>query len=88
MERRLIEVIGNAHAFDDLDEFRSGVLPLLREAIPCDIASYNEVDDDPERMWGVSDPPLVDPEAPQRWARLSHEHPVLQYIRRTRAGRP
>ncbi|MES1248123.1 MAG: hypothetical protein ABUS54_10665, partial [Actinomycetota bacterium] len=86
-ERRLVTLVGDAYGFGDLDEFRSGILPLLREAVPNDFATYNEVDDDPEHMIGISDPPLP-PDLPLRWARLAHQHPVLAYMRRTRDGRP
>ena len=87
MHERLIRVIGDAYGFADLDEFRHGILTLLREVVPADYAAYNEVDDDPERFWGISEPEL-DADAPRRWARLAHEHPVLAYMRRTRDGRP
>lgn len=87
LEQRLMDVVGDAYGFADLDAFRSGILPLLRTAVPNDYAAYNEVDVDPERMWGISDP-VLPPAAPRRWARLSHQHPVLQYNRRTRDGRP
>lgn len=84
---RLVDVIGDAYGFADLDEFRAGILPLMHRLVPSDFAAYNEVDDDPEQMIGISDPPLP-PDVPLRWARLAHEHPVLQYMRRTRDGRP
>lgn len=86
-ERRLTNVVGEAHGFADLDEFRGGILPLVRQLVSCDVASYNEVDDDPSRMWGFADPAMP-PDAPMRWARLAHEHPVLAYVRRTADGRP
>lgn len=87
MERRLVTLVGDAYGFADLDEFRHGILPLLREAVPNDYAAYNEVDDDPERMIGISEP-LLPADLPVRWARLAHQHPVLDYMRRTRDGRP
>lgn len=87
LEQRLLDVVGDAYGFADLDDFRSGILPLLRTAVPNDYAAYNEVDVDPERMWGISDP-VLPPETPRRWARLAHQHPVLAYVRRTRDGRP
>ncbi len=59
----------------------------MRTAVPNDYAAYNEVDIDPERMWGISDLALLLEHA-RRWARLSHQHLVLQYNCRTRDGRP
>lgn len=85
----LAELIGNAHAFETLEDFRNGIPALLREFIPADIASYNEMDEDPSRMWWASDPLLqVTPEQVRTFAELSGEHPVLAYNRRTHDGRP
>jgi DNA-binding CsgD family transcriptional regulator len=85
----LAELIGNAHAFEDLDEFRHGISALLREFVPADVASYNEMDDDPDRSWWISDPYLpVTPDQEETFAALAEENPVLAYTRRTRDGRP
>jgi hypothetical protein len=37
----LAELVGNAHAFEDLDDFRNGIPALLREFVPADVVSYN-----------------------------------------------
>jgi DNA-binding CsgD family transcriptional regulator len=87
--RRLTDLIGNTYAFQDLDEFRQGVLAELRAAVPADIASYNEVDDDPSRTWWASDPLLdLPPEMAETFARLAPQNPILAYSHRTRDGRP
>ncbi len=87
LDQRLMDVVGDAYGFADLDEFRSGILPLLRTAVPNDYAAYNEVDIDPERMWGISDP-VLPPETPRRWARLPTSTRCCSTSRRTRDGRP
>jgi DNA-binding CsgD family transcriptional regulator len=87
MERRLVNLVGDAYGFADLDEFRHGILGLMHQAVPNDYAAYNEVDDDPEQMIGISQP-VLPADLPLRWARLAHQHPVLAYVRRTRDGRP
>jgi DNA-binding CsgD family transcriptional regulator len=85
----LAELIGNAHAFEDLDDFRHGIPVLLREFVPADRASYNEMDDDPSATWWTIDPELVvSEELATAFKELAGENPVLAYMRRTRDGRP
>jgi DNA-binding CsgD family transcriptional regulator len=85
----LAELIGNAHAFEDLEGFRQGVPALLREFVPADVAAYNEMDDDPSATWWTNDPHLeITPEQIERFTALAGENPVLAYVRRTRDGRP
>jgi len=85
----LAELIGNAHAFEDLDDFRNGIPVLLREFVPADVASYNEMDEDPLGSWWTSDPEVqVTPEQAAVFKELAEENPVLAYVRRTRDGRP
>ena|GEM_PF-1298671 len=85
----LAELIGNAHAFENLDDFRQGIPALLREFVPADIAAYNEMDDDPSLTWWTNDPELqATPEQTARFTELAEENPVLAYTRRTRDGRP
>ncbi|MBS1844696.1 MAG: helix-turn-helix transcriptional regulator [Actinobacteria bacterium] len=89
MSVSLAELIGNAHAFEDLDDFRNGIPVLLREFVPADVVSYNEMDDDPVGSWWTTDPVLeVTPELVDAFRELAGENPVLAYMRRTRDGRP
>lgn len=89
MPAPLAELIGEAHAFEDLDSFRRGIPGLLRTFVPADRASYNEMDDDPGGSWWTVDPVIeVTPELEQTFAELAGENPVLDYMRRTRDGRP
>jgi len=86
---RLANLIGTAYAFEDLDEFRHGILPELREAIPADRASYNEFDDRPDRTWWIADPVFpVSAELAERFGKLAPQNPVLAHIQRTGDGRP
>jgi DNA-binding CsgD family transcriptional regulator len=85
----LAELIGEAHAFEDLERFREGIPGLLRHFVPADRASYNEMDDDPHGSWWTVDPELrVSSELEQTFAELAGENPVLSHMRRTRDGRP
>jgi DNA-binding CsgD family transcriptional regulator len=87
--RRLFDLIGAAHAFEDLDAFRNGVPQLLREAVPADVGSYNEFDDDPSQVWWTSDPHLqVHDDLGAKFAELSPQNPVLAHQAGTGDGRP
>ena len=78
-------MIGAAYAFEDLDEFREGVLGALLAAVPSERASYNEIDDDPARSWWISEPHLpVPPGLAERFATLMPQNPILGYSQRTR----
>ncbi|MDO8211142.1 response regulator transcription factor [Conexibacter sp. CPCC 206217] len=85
--RRLVELVGDAHGFELLEDFRAGILELLRRAVPSDYVSYNEVGEEPDAVYGASDPPLDD-EQLRRWVRVAHENPLLLELRRTGDGRP
>ncbi|MEA2451260.1 MAG: hypothetical protein QOG63_3192 [Thermoleophilaceae bacterium] len=87
--RRLFDLIGGAHTFEDLDAFREGVPRLLREAVPADVGSYNEFDDDPSRVWWTSDPHLtISEDLGATFAELSPQNPVLAHIAGTGDGSP
>jgi DNA-binding CsgD family transcriptional regulator len=86
---RLLDLIGEAHTFDDLDDFREGIPRLLRTAVPADVGSYIEFDDDPSRVWWTSEPHLpISAELGARFAELSPQNPVLAHHARTRDGSP
>ncbi|MBS1678516.1 MAG: hypothetical protein JST08_14160 [Actinobacteria bacterium] len=85
----LAELIGNAHAFEDLEDFRQGIPALLREFVPADVAAYNEMDEDPSSTWWTSDPEVrATPEQLANFIELAEENPILAYTRRTLDGRP
>src|SRR4051812_1667702 len=87
--RRLIDLIGAAHAFADIDSFREGIPHLLRQAVPADVGSYNEFDDDPSRVWWTSDPHVpVSEDLGAKFAELSPQNPVLAHIATTGDGTP
>jgi DNA-binding CsgD family transcriptional regulator len=46
---QLFELVGEAYGFEDLDEFRPGILEVLNRAVPSPWVSYNEVGLDPRR---------------------------------------
>jgi DNA-binding CsgD family transcriptional regulator len=86
----LLEVVGEAYAFSDLVQFRSGVLEILGRMVPCDSAGYNEIS--PEETFAVTN---FEPDASLLHARLlpvfsalAHENPLISRYQRTGDGRP
>jgi DNA-binding CsgD family transcriptional regulator len=70
------------------DEFRTGVLPGLREMVPSHIASYNEVDFAREWMFAADDPRgSMTPDAPEVFVRYGEQNPLVTRFQRTRDGR-
>lgn len=80
-------MVGDVYGLLEIAEFRHGLLGALREAIPADWASLNEV--------GLTDGStfsIVVPELEERWheawAAYALQNPLLARIARTRDGRP
>jgi DNA-binding CsgD family transcriptional regulator len=83
----LLELVGEAYGFDDLGQFRSGVLEILNRMVPSDWASYNEVATEPKETFVVAIPEI--PEyLVSIFSKLAHENPLLMRVRRTGDGRP
>ena len=72
---RLLELVGEAYAFEDLDEFRPGILELLNRAVPSLWVSYNEVGSAPDQVFALSLPHSPD-ELMLEWARLRAPEPA------------
>ena len=39
----LLELVGEAYSFEDLSQFRSGILDALNRIVPADRVAYNEI---------------------------------------------
>lgn len=81
----LLELVGEAYAFRDLVEFRSGFLELLGRLVPYDAAGYDEIG--LGQSFDLTLPPF-DPQLLRVFAELAHENPLVKRIRRTGDGRP
>ena len=82
---RLLDVVGEAHAFQDLDQYRHGVLELLGHLVPFDSAGYNE--------FGIGHSVALTtieltPGQVDTFSALAHQNPLLNRIRQTGDGRP
>jgi DNA-binding CsgD family transcriptional regulator len=83
--QRLLGLVSGVFAFEDLAQFRTGVLELLAELVPYDTAGYDEI--------GLGESfdvtrPAFDPALMPVFSELSHENPLVAHIRRTGDGRP
>jgi DNA-binding CsgD family transcriptional regulator len=83
--RRLLDLVGEAYAFEDLPEYRQGILEIITRVVPCDRVGYNEIT--PDESFAIS-LPAYDPSLLPRFAALIYENPLIQRFERTRDGRP
>lgn len=75
--RAALDFVGDAYSFDDLNGFRTGILPGLEKLVPSDLVGYNEVYSatEPALVITYPDPPLGI--AGEALARLAHQHPLI-----------
>lgn len=82
----VLELVGEIHHAESLDEFRAGVLPAVKRLVPCEWVSYNEVGAD-----GTIHAVLVDPIPPSHlfplWDRYALQNPIVAFYQRTHDGR-
>ncbi len=87
IDRRLGIAASELLAMGDLAELRHGVLPLLRELIPADMASYNEISRDPLDAFVIGEPHgslgRVTPARRQRFAELVWQNPLAAHFATT-----
>jgi hypothetical protein len=81
----LLELVGEAYGFEDLAQYRHGILEIVTRAVPCDRVGYNEIT--PDATFAITVPDF-DPSLAPRFARLIYENPLIQRFEQTRDGRP
>jgi DNA-binding NarL/FixJ family response regulator len=87
--RAMLGFVSELTSFEHPEDFREGMLPGLRELVPCEIVSYNEVEFAAGKMIALDDPPgSMIPDAPEIFIRLGHQNPLVSRYQRTRDGRP
>ena len=85
----MLGFVGDLAALETPDEFRAGVLPGVRELVPCEIASYNEVDFGAKTVVAAADPiEAITPDAAEVFARIGEQNPLVTRYQETRDGRP
>ncbi|MGD0196519.1 MAG: LuxR C-terminal-related transcriptional regulator [Solirubrobacteraceae bacterium] len=83
--RLLLDLVGEAYGFEDLADFRSGILELLTRVVSCDRIAYNEIT--PEESFVIVVPDF-DPSLLSEFSALIYQNPLIQRLERTRDGRP
>lgn len=82
--RALLELLPEFYAARDLDAFSAYVVLAVREVVPCEISSYNEIDRRLRRIaWVVEPPGSKAPGSERVFEQYMHEHPFLAYRQRT-----
>jgi DNA-binding CsgD family transcriptional regulator len=74
--RAALDFVGEVNSFDDLDAFRSGILPGLERLIPCNLVGYNEVGGAGPALVITHPEPML-PFAGEALSQLAHEHPLI-----------
>jgi DNA-binding CsgD family transcriptional regulator len=86
-ERAALSLVGDAYGMLEIEEFRVGLLSTLREAVPSDWVSLNEVGPDPASTFAIVEPALEERWFPV-WKAHALENPLVAYFARTHDGRP
>src|ERR1700722_16327007 len=84
----LLELVGEAYSFEDLTQFRSGVLDVLNRVVPSDWVAYNEIT--PDETFAGTPPKYDEYEASLLpiFTAHAHENPLISRTQRTGDGRP
>ena len=72
-----LEFVGEVNALEDLEAFRTGILPGIQRLVPSDLVGYNEVDLDGGPAMVITRPVQVFEEAGEALGRLAHQHPLI-----------
>jgi DNA-binding CsgD family transcriptional regulator len=88
--RLILDLIGDMHSATGPDEVRWLLLARLRELVPADLISYNDIDlSGATETHTLYEPELmVSPELVQAFDRLQHEHPLIADFVSTGDPRP
>jgi DNA-binding CsgD family transcriptional regulator len=81
----LLELVGEAYGFEDLEQYRHGILEIISRAVPCDRVGYNEIT--PDEVFEITVPDFDQSLAP-KFAALIYQNPLLQRHAQTGDGRP
>jgi DNA-binding CsgD family transcriptional regulator len=86
--RKVLGATAQAVELRDLSEFRTGVIALTRELVPCESASYNEVKPGVGAIV-VSDPDeWLTEQSVEVFGRLAGENPLVAHYVRSGDGQP
>jgi len=81
----LLDLVGETYGFDDLAEYRQGILEVVTRAVPCDRVGYNEIT--PDESFAITVPEF-DQSLMPIFGALVYENPLIERFERTHDGRP
>lgn len=85
----MLGLVADLSSLEELEDFRSGVLPGIRGLVPCEVATYNEVDFPSASMIAMEDPVgFLAEDDVEAFVRLGRQNPLIARYERTRDGRP
>jgi DNA-binding CsgD family transcriptional regulator len=87
VERQVLGLVGDVYGLLEIEEFRTGLLSALREAVPSDWVSLNEVGSTPAEIFSIVEPPLEE-RWHDVWAKHGLQNPLVVHFSKTRDGRP
>ncbi len=87
IERVALSLVGDVYGLLEISEFRRGLLSALREAIPAEWASLNEVGLADGQMFSIVEPALAE-RWHEAWAAYGLQNPLIERNARTHDGRP
>ncbi len=85
----LLELVRGSYALLDLSEFRPGMLRLVREAVPCTLVAYNELEPDTQRAVVLFEPAeaMIFDDPGAVLASVAPSSPIITRYAATRDGR-
>jgi DNA-binding CsgD family transcriptional regulator len=85
---KVLGATARAVEFSELSEFRTGVIELARELVPCESASYNELKPGAGAIVIADPDEALTEKSIEVFSRLAGENPLVAYYARTGDGRP
>ena len=87
--KAILSAVEDIYRFRPYGEFPTHILSTIKNIIPCDLISYNEVNPERTRIISVSDPAqaTAQPEVQKILQQHLKEHPLVEYYARTSDGR-
>ena len=83
----LLDFLHEVYALRALDEFGPGLMRALPRLFSCDIYAYNEVNPERKRLSAAMEPDVFAADDLRIFERYMHQHPLINYYRRTGDGR-
>jgi DNA-binding CsgD family transcriptional regulator len=78
-DERLLDLIGEVHGLLGIEEFRRGLVVALKEAVPSDWVSINDVGPEPGQVWVLAEPELP-AETYESFGRYMHQNPLVAHM--------